>query len=276
MCGGGILRLSPRSTLNTTLKRHTSRPLLWIDSGEDFPPADQAWGDHDPIPGLLVAGGALDAPTLLKAYRHGIFPWFSEDQPILWWSPNPRMVLPTRDFRLHLSLRKEIRSGLKSGRLEMRFDHDFERVITACANTPRKGQRGTWIVPEMINAYRELHQAGYAHSVETWWDGELVGGLYCVCLGHMVYGESMFSHRSNASKIALTALVAFCRAHQIAMIDCQQNTAHLASMGAHEIPRKRFLAHIAQTQTQPTPAWTFQPETWDWVLNHHEPHLPPH
>lgn len=242
------------------------RRLPWLEPGDPFPPVAHAWGEHDPVPGLLAAGGALDVPTLVQAYAHGIFPWFSGDDPILWWSPDPRMVLRVDDFKLHPSLRKEIRTALRRGQLHIRIDSAFERVIHACAHTPRPGQKGTWIVPEMVAAYTALHRAGHAHSVETWWNGELVGGLYCVNLGRMVFGESMFSHRSNASKIALAALVAACRAWGVPLIDCQQNTRHLASLGAREVPRAAFLAQVAPLVEQPTPRWHWQPEHWQaWL-----------
>jgi leucyl/phenylalanyl-tRNA---protein transferase len=243
------------------------RPLPWLNPGDPFPPSDQAWGPTEPIPGLLAAGGALDVPTLLRAYGQGVFPWFSEDQPILWWSPDPRMLLRVRDFRLQTSLRKEIRAGLRSGRLECRIDSAFERVIRACAQTPRPGQRGTWILPEMVESYVALHRAGHAHSMETWWDGELVGGLYCVGIGRMVFGESMFSHRSNASKMALAYLVAACSAWEVEAIDCQQNTRHLASLGAREVPRGAFLDLVSRSVSRPPPTWRSDPVYWDSWLN---------
>ena len=154
----------------------SQRPLPWLDAGESFPPVATAWGHTDPAPGLLAAGAALDVPTLVQAYSQGIFPWFSEGQPVLWWSPNPRMVLNTARFKLHRSLRKSLRHLLDAQRLEIRFDDGFERVIQACAHQPRAGQPGTWIVPDMVKAYGALHKAGHAHSIETWLDGELAGG----------------------------------------------------------------------------------------------------
>jgi leucyl/phenylalanyl-tRNA--protein transferase len=239
------------------------RPLPWLDAGEEFPPVSRAWGSSDPAPGLLAAGAALDVATLKQAYSQGIFPWFSEGQPTLWWSPDPRMVLNTRQFRLHRSLRKSLQHFLNQPACEIRFDTAFAAVINACASKPRDGQPGTWILPEMIAAYCALHDAGHAHSIETWVDGELVGGLYCVNLGGMVFGESMFANVTNASKIALCALVAFCRAHAITMIDCQQNTGHLASLGAEENSRDAFTLHLAQTITQPAPTWQFDPVYWN-------------
>jgi leucyl/phenylalanyl-tRNA---protein transferase len=242
------------------------RQLPWLQPGQPFPPSAEAWGGADPIPGLLAAGGSLDVDSLLRAYASGIFPWFSDDQPILWWSPDPRMVLQTAQFKLHTNLRKALRQGLRTGELEFRIDHDFAAVIEACASTHRPGQRGTWIVPDMVDAYIGLHRAGHAHSMETWFRGELVGGLYGVGIGRMVFGESMFSHRDNASKMALAALVACCRAWGVAAIDCQQNTGHLASLGAAEMPRADFLACVQQGIAQPPPAWKFNPLYWNGFL----------
>ena len=242
------------------------RPVPWLNAGESFPPVAAAWGHADPAPGLLAAGAALDVRTLVQAYSQGIFPWFSRGQPILWWTPDPRMVLDIACFKLHRSLRKRLNHLLGAQRLEIRFDHGFERVIQACAHKPRAGQPGTWIVPDMVKAYGELHRAGHAHSIETWIDGELAGGLYCVNLGRMVFGESMFAHQTDASKMALCALVAFCRAHHITMIDCQQNTQHLASLGAAEISRKDFIEHLHSTVGLAAPAWHFNPLYFNEIL----------
>lgn len=247
-----------------------TRALTWLEPGDPFPPTAEAWGTDDPAPGLLAAGAALDVAHLLRAYRSAIFPWFSAGQPILWWSPDPRMVLRTADFRLHRSLRKTLQAFSQSPGAEIRFDHDFEAVIRACSGAPRPGQDGTWILPQMVRAYTDLHRAGHAHSVETWIDGELVGGLYCVNIGGAVFGESMFSRRSDASKIALAALVAFCRRHGIAAVDCQQNTRHLASMGAAETPRALFAAEVRQAAQSPAPEWKFEPIYWNLLL-----HRPP-
>ena len=250
------------------------RPIPWLAAGESFPPLEDAWSHYDPAPGLLAAGAALDVPTLVQAYSQGIFPWFSLGQPVLWWSPEPRMVLQTQHFRLHRSLRKRIVRFQEQPGCEIRFDSDFERVINACASKPRAGQPGTWIVPDMVQAYTALHRAGHAHSVETWVDGELAGGLYCVNLGLMVFGESMFAYETDASKIALSALVAFCRAHDVAMIDCQQNTQHLASLGAGEISRPEFVAHLARNVGKTAPAWEFKPVYWNQLLMTGTPDLP--
>ena len=249
-------------------------PLPWLDADETFPSVETAWAEGDPAPGLLAAGRKLDVSTLREAYGLGIFPWFGAGQPILWWSPNPRMVLRTQAFRLHRSLRKSLLRFVSKPGHEIRFDTAFLEVIHACASTPRDGQPGTWIVPDMVRAYTALHRAGSAHSVETWIDDKLVGGLYCVNLGGMVFGESMFAHRTDASKIALAALVAFCRAKGVAMIDCQQNTRHLASLGAVEIPRVEFVAHVSNAAAAASPQWQFERLYWNQLLmasTHNDP-----
>ena len=240
--------------------------LPWLHPGDPFPPLSTAWGEEDVAPGLLAAGGTLDTPTLMRAYASGIFPWFSGEQPILWWSPDPRMVLQVQHFKLHRSLRKTL--GLFEARddCEIRMDTCFESVIRACASKPRNGQSGTWIVEKMINAYVVLNQSGHAHSVETWVNGVMVGGLYCVNVGKMVFGESMFAHTTDASKIALAALVAWCRTHQIEWIDCQQNTRHLASLGALEIPRDTFEDHLRRTTGQHAPLWNFSSRCWSQLI----------
>ncbi len=251
-----------------------AHPLPWLVSGQAFPPLANAWRETDPVPGLLAAGDTLDVPTLRQAYGLGIFPWFGQGQPILWWSPNPRMVLRTQDFKLHRSLRKTLLRFVIAPGHEIRFDTVFAEVIHACATTPRDDQPGTWIVPDMVMAYVALHRAGSAHSVETWIDGTLAGGLYCVNLGRMVFGESMFAHQSDASKIALAALVAFCRAHDMRMIDCQQNTDHLASLGAAEISRADFALHLSHNVGKAAPRWEFETVYWNQILATETP-LPP-
>ena len=232
-----------------------------------FPPLETAWGHSDPAPGLLAAGGVLDERTLVAAYSQGIFPWYSQGQPVLWWSPDPRMVLETANFKLHRSLRKTLERFMRDDTCGVRIDTAFHEVIRACASKPRAGQDGTWIVPDMVHAYTELHAAGHAHSVETWRNGKLIGGLYCINLGKMVFGESMFANETDASKIALSALVAFCLQHGISMIDCQQNTQHLASLGAHEISRHKFAGHVRQQRTHPSPVWRFEPVYWQQLLS---------
>jgi leucyl/phenylalanyl-tRNA---protein transferase len=241
--------------------------LPWLEPGDAFPPVAQAWTAGSDAPGLLAAGGALDVATLQSAYSQGVFPWYSAGQPVLWWSPDPRMVLRVPDFKLHRSLRKTLQKFSYTPGCELRIDHDFAAVINACSASPREGQSGTWIVPDMVQAYVYLHAAGLAHSVETWIDGQLVGGLYCTSVGGAVFGESMFSRASDASKIALAALVALCRAQGVAQIDCQQNTAHLASLGAREMPRNAFCAAVALAAAQPPLQWHFDPVYWQQLFN---------
>lgn len=244
-----------------------SPSLLWLNAQDPFPPVGAAWGGASDAPGLLAAGGGLDVARLHSAYQQGIFPWFSQGQPVLWWSPDPRMVLKLADFRLHRSFKKTLRRFQETLGCEIRFDNAFETVLHKCAQAPRPGQNGTWIVPAMREAYCALHTQGLAHSVEVWVDGELVAGLYCVAIGQAVFGESMFSERRDGSKIALSALVAFCRHHQVAQIDCQQNTKHLASLGAAPIAREAFVAALAvSTKAAPLP-WQFCPAYWTALLS---------
>lgn len=242
-------------------------PLTVLHPGDQFPPLTHAWPPDSAAPGLLAAGGALDTPTLLNAYSSIIFPWFSEGEPILWWSPDPRMVLDVASFRLHRSFRKTLQRFRASNDCEIRVDTAFDRVIAACSNTPRAGQSGTWIGPEIISAYQDLHAAGHAHSVETWIQGRLVAGLYCVAIGRAVFGESMFTEISDGSKIALAALVAFCRQHGIPLVDCQQVTRHLASLGAAPVSRADFAERVRQHTQEPAPAWRFQPVYWNTLIS---------
>lgn len=243
------------------------RPALaLLRPGDPFPPLSQAWPDGSPAPGLIAAGGELDVPTLVAAYSATIFPWFSDGEPILWWSPDPRMVLRSADFRLHRSLRQALQRFRADPSCEIRVDTAFDAVIDACAGAWRRGQSGTWIVPEMRAAYVALHRAGHAHSVETWIGGRLVAGLYGVSVGRMMFGESMFTRVTDGSKIALSALVALCRAQGLPLIDCQQNTQHLAFMGAAEVPRAGFAAAVAELIAQPPPAWHFEPVYWNELL----------
>lgn len=245
--------------------------LPWLNPGDPFPDPSQAWDARQPAPGLLAAGGALDVDSLHRAYSGGIFPWFSEGQPILWWSTDPRMVLFTEEFRLHRSLRKTLAKFVANPACEVRFDSDFDAVINACATSTRPGQSGTWIVPAMVAAYQAFHRAGFAHSVETWIDGRLAGGLYCVGMGRAVFGESMFTNVPDASKIALAALVAWCRHERVAMIDCQQNTRHLASLGAREVARRDFVQQVTREARKPPARWQFLPVYWDAVLSYPTP-----
>ena len=216
--------------------------IRWLKHPDDpLPDAERAAPRTSDIPGLVAAGGELTPERLAEAYSKGIFPWYSDGQPILWWSPDPRMVLLPAEFKLSRSLRKTIRRFVAAPGSALRIDTATRRVIAACAAVPRGGGGGgTWIVPEMIEAYGRWHDLGRVHSFETWIDGELAGGLYGVGLGRMFFGESMFALRTDASKIALAGLVAFCRARGIETIDCQQRTSHLASLGGREIARGAF------------------------------------
>lgn len=240
--------------------------ILWLEDDTPLPRAELAQPAGTALAGLVAAGGGLSVDRLIEAYAQGLFPWFSEGQPVLWWSPDPRMVLNTQHFQLHRSLRKTLQKFVNDPQCEIRIDHDFSSVIRNCANTPRKGQPGTWIVNDMIQAYEALHQAGYAHSVETWSQGRMIGGLYCVSIGDTLFGESMFAHQTDASKIALAALVAFARSHDLSWIDCQQNTSHLASFGAREVPRSQFLTWVRNAPKTSDRNWTFDPSSWHTVI----------
>ena len=242
-----------------TLQPH----LPWIESHLPLPPVENAWGEDTEAPGLLAAGSDLGVERLLEAYAKGVFPWFNADQPVLWWSPDPRMVLQIKHFKLHRSLRKTLARYSAHPQFELCFDRAFDDVIEACAQSPREGQKGTWIVPPMVAAYKALHRAGFAHSAETWLDGHLVAGLYFVCIGKAVFGESMFSTLSDGSKMALAALVHVCQQHSIQAIDCQQNTAHLASMGASEMTRTAFLAQSVPALQLTSPDWKNAQIDWD-------------
>lgn len=211
--------------------------IPWLEGAPAFPPVSAALAEPN---GLLAAGGALTPEWLIEAYRHGIFPWFNPGEPILWWSPDPRLVLIPDAIRISHSLRKTLRRG----RFEVRFDTAFAEVIDACA-APREPGLGTWITAEMRCAYCRMHELGVAHSVESWRDGKLVGGLYGMALGSVFFGESMFSRESDASKVALAHLARFLRTRGYVMIDCQMTTAHLQSMGAREMPRSDFCAALA-------------------------------
>jgi len=224
--------------------------IPWLRPGDPFPPVSKALKSPN---GLLCAGGDLSPERLVDAYAHGIFPWFSEGDPILWWSPDPRMVLFPGDLKVSRSLRRSVARG----GFEIRFDTAFGRVMRECA-APRGARAGTWIVPEMVSAYTRLHDLDIAHSVESWQDGDLVGGLYGIGLGAIFFGESMFAYATDASKVALVALVERLRGEACRLIDCQQATPHLASLGAREIPRKDFVG-LLQDSIQYPPSglrWT--------------------
>ncbi|UCD68685.1 MAG: leucyl/phenylalanyl-tRNA--protein transferase [Betaproteobacteria bacterium] len=215
----------------------TDGVIPWLSPGDDFPPLTRALREPS---GLLAAGGDLSTDTLLRAYRQGIFPWFGDHDPILWWSPDPRMVLFLEELHVSRSMRKTLRGG----QFEVTADRDFLHVIKGCRK-PRNGIGGTWITEQMVEAYLELHRAGYAHSIETWIGGELAGGLYGVSIGRVFFGESMFTRVTNASKIALVYLAQQLHAWQFGMIDCQMRTEHLAAFGAREIPRAEFAQLLA-------------------------------
>lgn len=218
-----------------------------LQNNEPFPALADALKEPN---GLLAVGGDLSVPRLLSAYQRGIFPWFSAGDPILWWSPHPRMVLFPEELHISRSLQKRF----KKPEYQVKFNTDFQQVINACATIPRDGQKGTWILPEMVQAYCELHRLGYAHSVEIWQQGTLVGGLYGVALGRVFFAESMFHIITDASKIALVYLVKRLQELGIGMVDCQLYTSHLASMGAREIGRDEFRAKLTElTQTLATP-----------------------
>lgn len=211
--------------------------IPWLAGTPEFPPVEAALDDP---PGLLAAGGALSPEWLLAAYRRGIFPWYSEGQPLLWWSPDPRLVLVPSEIHISRSLGKVLRRG----RFDIRLDTAFADVLAACAG-PREGASGTWITPEMQRAYLRMHELGYAHSVEAWEGEHLVGGLYGMAIGQVFFGESMFSHATDASKVCLAHLARHLEALKFAVIDCQMTTAHLVSLGAREIPRAQFCRQIA-------------------------------
>ena len=240
--------------------------IPWLDPNTPLPAPEAAQKKGSNFAGLVAAGRDLSAARLYEAYQQGIFPWFSDGQPVLWWSPDPRMVLQTAEFKLHRSLRKTLDKFIANPNCEIKIDGNFGAVIRHCAQTSRKGQPGTWIVDDMIAAYDALHAAGFAHSVETWIDGQLVGGLYCVSIGDTLFGESMFARQTDASKIALAALVAFARAQNLAWIDCQQNTQHLASLGAKEMPRSEFLELVRNAPKHTNRTWMFETADWAQVL----------
>jgi leucyl/phenylalanyl-tRNA--protein transferase len=225
--------------------------IPWLGAGEPFPPVSQALRAPD---GLLAAGAELTPQRLRQAYAHGVFPWYSDGQPVLWWSPDPRMVLFTAEFRAARSLRKRLRAVGRGPGWRLTLDRDFTRVMQECA-APRAAVAGTWITAEMISAYDALHRTGHAHSVEVWDGDTLVGGLYGVSLGRMFFGESMFSRATDASKTALALLVRILLAEGMPLIDCQQATSHLASLGARAIDRTEFCAWVARLAQARPPDW---------------------
>jgi len=226
--------------------------IPWLTPQDPFPPVESALTDPN---GLLAAGADLSAARLRDAYARGIFPWFGDDDPVLWWSPDPRMVLHLDELRVSRSLRKTMRSG----RFRVSSDTAFEAVMRACAE-PRDGQDGTWITEDMHAAYATLAREGVAHSIEVWREESLVGGLYGIALGRMFFGESMFTRESDASKVGLVTLVSGLRRWGFELIDCQMSTAHLASLGAREVPRAHFLRQVHRLTRLPSVPgpWTLE------------------
>ncbi len=241
--------------------------LPWLNVTDSFPsPLDS--NDPDPeVPGLIAISTDINSDQLKRAYRQGIFPWYSDSQPILWWSPNPRMVLNPENFKVSRSFKKDIKHVLLDQAWDIRVDNDFHATILACAKQPRDGQNGTWITHATMHAYGELHEQGLAHSVEVFFEGQRVGGLYCVNLGRVIFGESMFSKRPNASKLALAALSAWAINNHIKLIDCQQETEHLTSMGGAPINRSDFIQHLDQQCEAEKPNWSFNKYELSYWLN---------
>ena len=235
--------------------------LPWLDDDPDapFPPATLALREPD---GLLAAGGDLSPVRLLNAYRHGIFPWFSEGQPILWWCPDPRMVFRTDAVRVS----RRFRRTLRHSPWRVRADTAFDDVIDACAHRPRAGQHGTWITSDMLAAYRKLHRMGHAHSIEVFDGARLVGGIYGVAIGRMFFGESMFSGESGGSKVALIALAQRLREWQWPLIDAQVENPHLVAMGAEVVPRREFLSAVAASTTAPEGAGPWATRFGEWPV----------
>jgi len=218
-------------------------PVFLLSDKIAFPPPQLA-----PKDGLLAVGGDLSQKRLLLAYSMGIFPWFSDNEPIIWWSPDPRLVLHLRDVRVSRTLRKIIKKNM----FHLTMDSAFDQVINQCAQTRLQNNEGTWLVKDMIDAYCKLHESGFAHSVEAWYDNKLAGGLYGISLGRCFFGESMFAHFSNASNVALVRLVEYLNDLSFDIIDCQITTDHLIRFGAREIPRVRFLEQLEKSLEKPT------------------------
>jgi leucyl/phenylalanyl-tRNA--protein transferase len=231
--------------------------IRWLGPSDPFPPVDTALTDPN---GLLAAGGDLTPARLLDAYRRGIFPWSADDEPILWWCPNPRMVLFVDELYVARSLRKRLRGGV----MTVTADRAFADVMAGCAE-PRPASEGTWITPAITRAYVELHRLGHAHSIETWIGDDLVGGLYGVSIGRMFFGESMFARVTDASKVALAYAARQLERWGYSVIDCQMSTAHLATLGAREIPRADFIHHVKLlTAREPVPSpWSLDPDLAD-------------
>ena len=227
-------------------------------SSYNFPSAREATDE-----GLVAFGGDLNPNRILKAYREGIFPWFNENDPILWWSPNPRLVLFPEEFKINKSFRRVLRNR----GFEVKFDHAFEQVITHCGDVPRAGQEGTWLTKEMKEAYLELHGLGYAHSVEIYYEDKLVGGLYGIAMGGGFFGESMFSLMSNASRVSLCALSSLCVEKSYDFIDCQVETPHMINWGAKTIERNDFLDLLEKTLEKDTDFGSWRDWSWEYTEN---------
>lgn len=240
--------------------------VTWLGADDPFPNPLLSKDPDPSVPGLIAVSDRIYPGQLARAYQAGIFPWYSENQPVLWWSPDPRMVLKPTNFKCHESLKKTIRHFLSDPSKQIMVDDDFGSVVRSCATTPRKEQDGTWITHEIMNAYTNLHEQGHAHSIAITENNQLIGGLYCVAFGGMVFGESMFSRQTDASKLALAALCAWCAKNIVEMIDCQQETTHLRSLGGAPISREIFLAHLqnALKQSNIEIPWTFNKE----ILGH--------
>jgi len=229
--------------------------IPWLQTDDDFPPVQQALLKPN---GLLAAGADLSPQRLLQAYRRGIFPWFSPGEPILWWSPDPRMVLFPAELHLGRSLRKDIRKN----RFRLSLDEAFSQVVQHCANINRPGQQGTWISTAMFEAYQQLHNLGYAHSAEAWLGEQLVGGLYGVSIGRVFYGESMFALCPNASKIAFARLIPWLKKQGVGLVDCQVSTEHLGRFGARTISRAQFSMRLQQLTSLSSP-----PSPWQYTAD---------
>jgi len=252
-------------------KNLDSTPLPWLEPDDPFPSTASALHDAGELNGLLAASAAVSAKQLMQAYPRGCFPWYSPGQPVLWWAPDPRTVLPVSGYRLSHSTRKWLKQLVRDRRLDIQINVNFAQTMQRCADAPNRRALGTWITPHMVAAYTELHQQGLAHAIEAWVDGALAGGLYCVGMGHMVFGESMFMQQAGGAKLALAALVALCRAHGLPLIDCQQDTPLLRTHGAVATPRLTFEAQVATLVTRPAVSWRFNaPAMWPLVLQPHD------
>jgi len=234
-------------------------PVFQLTKTLRFPPSHLAEPN-----GLLAVGGDLTPERLLLAYRQGIFPWYSDDTPILWWSPNPRLVLFPAELKISQSLQRVVRKNL----FQVTFNRAFREVIRSCGEVRRKEGEGTWITREMIDAYCLLHRLGFAHSVESWHQGELVGGLYGVAIGRVFFGESMFTRKTDASKVALVHLVRVLQRNAFEIIDCQVSTNHLKSLGAREIPREHFLRYLNRAALSPARTILIFPEEMNILSPH--------